>query len=244
MNGFVDTHFHLDLWKNADELVNEIESNEVYTIAVTNSPSVFDYTLRLAQGKKYIRAAIGLHPELVAQRQSELALFLKCLDKTRYVGEIGLDYGRRVEEEDVQRKAFEAILKACADQKDKVMTVHSRNSADDVISMLGKSFPGKVILHWYSGSLGQLQRAIGYGFFFSVNYAMTISKKGARIITAIPDDRLLTESDGPFVSIKKTPASPLNISSVVRNLANLRSVDPDKMARTIIGNFHSLLVES
>ena len=238
---YVDTHFHLDLWQEADKLVSEIEAKGVYTIAVTNSPSVFDYTFQLTQGKKYIRPAIGLHPELVAQRQSELVLFLKCLSQTRYVGEIGLDYGRRVEEEEIQRKAFLAILKACAEQKNKVLTVHSRNSADDVISMLGNSFPGKVIMHWYSGSLAMLRRGIDYGFFFSVNYAMTTSKRGARLIVEIPADRLLTESDGPFVIIKKTPSSPLSISSVVKNLAGLRKVDHEELACAIIGNFHSLL---
>jgi len=240
LQDYVDAHFHVDQWKNAQEIVRQIEAKQVYTIAVTNSPSAYSKTLHLTRNTKYLRPAIGLHPVLAGQKPSELDRLLEGLKQTRYVGEIGLDYGHSVEEEKLQRKTFESIVNACADEKNKILSVHSCNAAEDVISMLGSNFPGKVILHWYSGSLQDLHRGVKYGFYFSINNDMTVYQDGVRLISEIPDDRLLTESDGPFINVNGVPASPLNIYSIVKIIAGLRSVDPEEMRENINVNFHSI----
>jgi TatD DNase family protein len=59
---YFDMHFHLDLFSNAEQVVKDIEGNGIYTIAVTNTPSVFNYSYKLCENKKFVRAALGMHP--------------------------------------------------------------------------------------------------------------------------------------------------------------------------------------
>src|SRR6185312_11432963 len=176
---WIDAHCHLDLFKNEADILADIENNGVRTVAVTNAPSVFHHTLELAKRTPLLCPAVGLHPELVASRGRELQSMWPMLEQTRFVGEIGLDYVTNDEENRrAQRGVFTQIVERCAQFGDKILTVHSRRSASDVISVIGDRFPGKAILHWFSGSRAEVDRAIAFGFFFSVGPAMVRSKTG------------------------------------------------------------------
>lgn len=241
MSHLLDTHFHLDLWQQPS-ICASIEQSGIYTIAVTNTPSVFHYTQKIASTSKYIRAALGLHPQLAAERQNELPLFVNLLSTTRYVGEIGLD-DRNSSDFRIQRKVFEAVVSACADAGNKILTIHSRRADKEVVDILGEQFPGKVILHWFSGSLSVLERAVNAGHYFSVNQAMVNSSTGKKLVQAIPTHRLLTESDGPFVEVSGRPCSPLTISLIMEGLV---SIKPEleyeaATADVIFSNFRRLL---
>src|SRR5688572_27935197 len=210
----IDTHCHVDLYPDYAALIEETEAARIYTIAVTNTPSVFRHCLALTEGKQFIRTALGLHPQLVRERHSELALMSDLLRQTKYIGEVGLDFVTQDDEERaLQQRVFSKILEECADVGNKVLTIHSRRAATEVVDMIGNSYPGKIVLHWYSGSTSLLEKAISYGFYFSINTSMISSVKGREIIKQIPRDRLLTESDGPFVKASGRPARP---SDVVR----------------------------
>ena len=237
-----DTHCHLDLYPDYGEVVAEIERRQIYTIAVTNAPSVFRRSSMIAEGKRFIRTALGLHPELAGQRYGELGLLTDLLGETRYVGEVGLDFvteDRR--DRELQRKAFGAILEGCAEYGDKVITVHSRRAAGEVVDMVGGSYPGTVILHWFSGSFGALERAVEHGLFFSVNPAMLASERGLRLLSRIPLDRILTETDGPFVRVGSGSARPRDVARVVSGLSELHDLDPERLAELLIGNFRVAL---
>lgn len=239
----IDTHFHLDLYPNSETVVREIEQSKIYTIAVTNTPSVFEYTYKLTEKLKFIRAAIGLHPELALQRKAELPLFKKYLAVTRFVGEIGLDYGNLNEnEKHQQRKIFGQILENCAMYSNKVLSVHSRGTASDVISAVGNNYPGKVILHWFSGSMKELEKAVEFGYYFSINSAMASSVKGKKIILGIPNCKMLTETDGPFITNKNVPVLPSNISETISIVAALKQVDKELVKGDIFNNFKRLLL--
>jgi TatD DNase family protein len=242
MNHLVDTHCHIDLYPNFSELIEAVETARIYTIAVTNAPSVFRQCASLLHGKKYIRPALGLHPQLAHQRAHELPLALELLTETRYVGEIGLDFMTTDRDDRAsQLKVFRAITDSCAGYGDKILTVHSRRATQEVVETLGDSYPGIVILHWYSGSLRLLERALSYGFYFSVNPAMLKTEKGRRIVCAIPTERLLTESDGPFVETMGRPANPHDIAEVTVELAQLSGLAMDQMRRILFSNFRALL---
>lgn len=241
---FVDTHFHLDLTKNSERLIGIIEKCQIYTIAVTNAPAAFPFTADFCIDKKYIRPGIGLHPQVVKERKREISQFDEALKNTKYVGEIGLDYseGDKTSKK-IQRNVFQEILKKCAFHKDKILSVHSRRSADDIISMIGRGYPGKVILHWYSGNLKSLEKAIGCGFYFSVNYAMSQSTNGRNIIQAIPINKILTESDGPFVSINGKNCSPLDIPFIIAELAKIHDKESNETKNIVFQNFKKMISE-
>ena len=238
----IDAHCHVDLYPDYAALIEETETARIYTIAVTNTPSVFRHCLALTEGKRFIRTALGLHPQLVRERHSELALMSDLLGQTKYVGEVGLDFVTQDDQERaLQLRVFSEILEKCADVGNKVLTIHSRRAAAEVVDMIGSSYPGKIILHWYSGSPKVLERAISYGFYFSINTSMINSAKGREIVKQIPRDRLLTESDGPFVKANGRSARPSDMVRVIEGLSDIFGLERIQTASSIYENFRDIL---
>lgn len=239
----VDAHCHVDLYgKEEAVVIEEIEHRRIHTIAVTNAPSVFFHTRDLARGRTYLHPAVGLHPELVVSHGHELDRMWPFLAETRFVGEIGLDYVTSdLELRRRQREVFSQILARCAEYRDKVLTVHSRRSASDVIAMIGDRFPGTVILHWFSGTVRELERAATAGCWFSVNSAMFRSRSGVELVKRMPSDRVLTESDGPFVKEKGRPCTPGDSMDALRGLSMTWSISTAEAARRVAENFQRAL---
>lgn len=234
----VDMHCHVDLFPDPQALVRAVEGSRVHTVAVTNAPSVFPHTELLAKGCSYLHAAVGLHPELVASHGHELKLMWPLLARTRFVGEIGLDYTTNDKEVRAQQRTiFERILEGCAASGDKIITVHSRRAAADVIAVVGERYPGRVILHWFTGSARELERAVRADLYFSVNHAMLNSLKGRALVAAMPGDRVLIESDGPFVQIDGSPASPRSSATTLRALARVWGESDESARLKVLANY-------
>lgn len=241
---YVDTHCHLDLYKAPLDIVREAEKKSVIVVGVTNTPSVFHYTEDISKKHRCVLPAIGLHPELVLQRKQELPQMWEKLNYVRFVGEIGLDYVTMDQNtRNTQREVLTQIIEQCAIGSNKVLSVHSRRSASDVITIIGSSFPGKIILHWFSGSLSQAEKAITNGYYFSFNISMLKSAKGQLLAKFVPKDKILTETDGPFISINNKPIQPSNISETVDALAKILELSKEDLRQTIWSNFQSLLTE-
>lgn len=235
-----DTHFHLELFKNPGEILFQIEKREIYTIAVTNLPDLFLASHTLTQRSKYVRAALGFHPELASQYKHQINKFIELCKQTRYIGEVGLDnQSKSPADYATQKNIFERVVSTCNDLGKKILTIHSRRAEKDVISIIGSNFTGKAILHWYSGSRTELERALNYGFYFSINYAMTQSQGGKKIIDCIPPERILLETDGPFVKVDGQPSTPLNTNLTLVQVSILKK--NDTIGLTIRENFKTLL---
>ena len=203
--------------------MTDIANQNVHILAVTNTPSVFHFTKNISLKHANVLPAIGLHPELVNERIGELGFMLKSIPTEKFIGEIGLDYSNRHSSEDrkLQRKVFKKVLNKCAEVGNRVISIHSRRAASDVISMVGNNFPGTVILHWYSGGLGDLEQAVLNKFYFSINPAMIKSKAGQNIISRIPQNRVLTETDGPVIDMENNPIEPHQIGKVISYLSKI-----------------------
>jgi TatD DNase family protein len=91
----VDFHCHLDLFEDPVSAVRDAEEAGVYTLTVTTTPKAWPRNHELTHGTRHVRAALGLHPQLVAERSAEIALWEEYLPQARYVGEVGLDAGPR-----------------------------------------------------------------------------------------------------------------------------------------------------
>lgn len=238
---FVDTHCHLDLYPDPAAVIRETEARGVLTIAVTNLPSVYAHLTAMVGDAAHIRVALGLHPELIHERVGELPLFQRLLPSTRYVGEVGLDYSTHDQvRRRVQRASLGSILRWCAEAGDKIVTVHSRRAADDVVDLFG-AFRGTFILHWYSGSARALNRAIANGAYVSANPAMMRSDRARALLRQVPQERMLTETDGPFVSIGERPAYPSDVSLAVAGLAALWHIDAQEARALVHRNFTSII---
>jgi TatD DNase family protein len=240
-SGLVDAHCHIDLFTHPERIVQELDSNLVHTIAVTNAPSVYSHTAALANTSPYLWPAVGLHPGLAVARKRELAQMWRALEETRFVGEIGLDY-RTNDPSDrrTQLGVLEEIVARCAEHGDKILTVHSRRAVTDTVSLIGPGYPGRIIMHWYSGTARDLVRAVGYGFYFSVNSAMLSSSKGQGLIAKMPQNRVLTETDGPFVEVNGLPATPSCVSQTLNDLCHIWDVAPGDARSRVMSNFRQL----
>jgi TatD DNase family protein len=244
-HGLVDFHCHLDLYPDHEAAVRECEEAGVFTLTVTTTPKAWPRNHELASRTKHVRAALGLHPQLVADRACELALWETHLPETRYVGEVGLDASPRYFHSfDQQRTVFEHVLRCCAKAGNKVLTVHSVRAVRIVLDCIEANLPatrGQVVLHWFTGSKAELRRAIEMGCYFSINAAMFATERHVALISAVPRDRVLTETDGPFTTTGGRPAKPTDVSTVVGSLANLYSLEPVECAAIVRRNFRTLL---
>ena len=240
-----DLHCHIDLFPDFANVIDESERHGLYTLAVTNTPSVFRACSVLCENKRYVRPALGLHPELAVQRRKELGLFSELLHTARYIGEVGLDYGTNDEENrHCQQFVFGKILEEVAQSGNKVLTVHSRRAARDVTNMIGSKYPGTVILHWYSGPLSVLDAAQSQGFFFSINPSMILSAAGRKVIQQVARDRILLETDGPFAKIDGRAARPMDVKLVIPYLQQTWTMDAAGVHETLRNNLIRALTSS
>lgn len=246
-HALVDFHCHMDLYPDFEALVEESQRESVYTLAVTTTPKAWARNHELASRTKFVRAALGLHPQLVHERAGELRLWHELVPLTRYVGEVGLDAGPRFYRSlDQQRTVFEDIVTRCATLGDRVLTVHSVRAVKQVLDVIEAKLPrsrGQVVMHWFTGSPSEARRAVDLGCYFSINAAMLDGAKRRNLVSALPIERLLTETDGPFTQEGGRPARPVDVASTVCALAALRSMPASDMARHITRNLRALLGE-
>lgn len=240
----IDFHCHLDLYPDPASVVSECRRRDLYVLSVTTTPSAFSGTKELAAEASRIRTAVGLHPQLARERRGELPLFDKLLSKTRYVGEVGLDGSPDLRSQWPDQVAvFDHILRACHDAGGKVLSIHSRRAAREVLDRLAEvPDVGTPILHWFSGSASELKRAIGLDCWFSVGPAMMASNKGRELIKQMPRDRVLTESDGPFAQIDGSPVLPWQAADC-GPLAELWSTTRDEAQVLVLDNLRSLVTD-
>lgn len=236
-----DTHFHLDLMESFADTVKEIEENQVYTIAVTNLPVLYS-SLKAKLNSKYIKPALGFHPELINEKYKKyIPKMWPLLNNAKYIGEVGLDFKTGSKFKKLQISFFEELILRCSTLGAKILTIHSRMSANEVISIIGNDFNGIAILHWYSGSKSNLERALNNGLYFSINYSMTNSESGRKIIRQIPIERLLLESDSPFVKMENKPFSPKDMRQIVNRISEIKNVDTEKLELELWNNFKKII---
>jgi TatD DNase family protein len=241
----VDFHCHLDLYPDLKMAIEKAEAAQIYTLTVTTTPRAWPRNFALTRGTRFVRAALGLHPQLVAERADELALWEHYLPQTRYVGEVGLDAGPRFYRSiDAQKVVFRKILERCAESGDKVLTVHSVRSVPLVLDFIERHLPrtrGVAVMHWFTGSKAEARRASDLGCYFSINTEMMRTARGRDLVGGLPLERILTETDGPFTQVASRPTEPSDISKAFEAIAAVRSMDPEAINNAVRTNLQQLL---
>jgi len=242
---WVDFHCHLDLYSDHGGIIAECEQGRVATLAVTTTPKAWPRNCELTAESHFVRVGLGLHPQLVQEREQEIKLFEHYLPSARYVGEIGLDAGPRFYKSfEAQERVFSRILHACAEQGDKILSIHSVRTASKVIGHLEKSRlldNGKAVLHWFTGTVAEAHRAFELGCYFSINEEMLRSAKHRKLISTLPLERLLTETDGPFIQCNGVTARPRDVHRAVHEIAQIHNVADEVASRAILSNLRNLV---
>lgn len=219
----VDFHCHLDLCPDMQAAFDECDLAECITLAVTTTPKAFERNRAMATSTRHVHAALGLHPQLVAQRAGEFKLFEEAAPSTRFIGEIGLDASRRFYPSfALQVQVFERAMALCARLGNKVISLHSVRTAKQVLDVVERTGAHRTctpVLHWFTGSKPEVRRAIDLGCYFSVNEQMLRTPRGRSLLEAVPMTRLLTETDAPFQSQSEGSLAPGDVEGAVRLIA-------------------------
>jgi len=231
----IDFHTHLDLYPNALDILVKVNRVNRFTLAVTTSPRAWLASSKVFRDYKNIKVALGLHPEIVNEKFDELDILLNSISQAKFIGEVGLDCSSKFAKTlEKQELIFDSTIKMCQKVGGRIISIHSRGATLKVLSILQK-YPdcGTPILHWFSGSITELRRAVEMKCYFSVNPMMAKSKKGKNLITRIPHSLVLPESDGPFTNHNGKPIMPWEAMDVCPDLSEIWSV-PQKDAENIL----------
>lgn len=237
----IDAHCHIDLYPNPLQIARQCEQAGVITLAMTNLPSHFALGRIHLQGFRKIRLALGLHPLHALRHPAEYDLFKQNLALTSYVGEVGLDFSRDgVATKQQQLQSFAFVLEQVQGQK-KLLSLHSRGAEPEVLAMLVSAGIQLAIFHWYTGSLATLKNISEHGYYFSINPAMIRSEKGRLLIASMPPEKVLTETDGPYVQVGNRIAEPADVAIVINYLATQWNLASEEVMLQIQSNFANLI---
>ncbi len=203
-----DTHSHYAdsaFDGDRDELLAALPDKGVRFAALAGS-SMQDSAenVALAQKYGYIYAAVGVHPESVdgtpSDYREKLTELVKSSEKVRAIGEIGLDYHYENYDRDKQILFFRQQLELASELSLPVI-VHSRNASEDTLDILKEYRPAGVV-HCFSGSAEVAKEVIKLGMYIGFTGVLTFknAKKALRALEAVPLDRLLLETDCPYMA--------------------------------------------
>lgn len=166
------------------------------------------------------------------------------MPKARYIGEVGLDSGPQYFKSlETQKQVFERVLKACNRQGGKVLSVHSIRSATAVLNMVEKHVSlgrARIVLHWFTGNLSEAKRAVDLGCYFSVNVQMASSERMGKVVASLPDDRILTETDGPFAKTLGEPSRPEHARQSLQAIAKVQNRTYSEVEALVSTNFNAI----
>ena len=214
----IDVHCHIDQFAKPFEIAKKAEDKGIITIAVTSLPEHFKLGYPHLANFKHVRIALGYHPMLAGNKKFDENLFRSLAIKTSYIGEIGLDFSEKdTSKRQMQLDTLQRIFNIIKDRP-RFISLHSRRAEKSLFDLVNDNKLKKAVFHWYSGPLNLIDKLINAGHYFSINPAMIKSKNGQKIIERIPSDRVLTETDGPYVKIKGIPAQPEDTRLVIEYL--------------------------
>ncbi|WP_028071707.1 Qat anti-phage system TatD family nuclease QatD [Sphingobacterium thalpophilum] len=237
----IDTHCHIDLYPNPRKVLQDCVRADITVLAMTNLPSHFEMGYSHFQSLKKIRLALGMHPLMADSHKKEFGLFRKNINRTSYIGEVGLDFSKEgIFTKDIQIDTFSKILKIISGQK-KILSIHSRKAEKEVLDLLIENNIQSAIFHWYSGGVNLIDSIAKAGYFFSINPAMIKSISGRKIISKLPKHLVLTETDGPFINENDYPIKPGQVNTVISYLSEEWLITEKDVKEIIRLNFYNLL---
>ena len=256
----IDTHAHLDYFKFDADRAEVLERARSAGVAAILNVGVDVPSSRravaLAEQYEAIYAAVGMHPHDAKKLDGAALAELRDLaqhPKVVAVGEMGLDFYRDLSPRDVQRRAFKSQL-AWAVKLGKPVIIHDRDAHQEVLDVLtdwaaglgGSPLAGRPgVLHTFSGDLEMAEKAMELGFYLSISGPVTYQNAGrlSGIVQALPLDRLLVETDCPFLAPhphRGRRNEPAYVRLVAGRIADLKGISLEELAEATTANAQRL----
>jgi TatD DNase family protein len=252
----IDSHCHLDSERFADDQAVVIERafaagvQRMMTIGTGDGPPDIEGAVRIADRYAEIYATVGVHPHDASKYDDAVGVRLAGLlkhPKVLALGEVGLDYHYNHSPRALQQTAFIEQMRIAADARVPIV-IHTREAWDDTFALIEKHWkPTGLggIMHCFSGGPAEAQRSLDLGFHLSFSGIVTFPKSVDIQAAAYlcPDDRLLIETDAPFLA----PAphrgkrnEPAFVAHTAAKVAELRGVSIEDVTRITTANFLAL----
>jgi TatD DNase family protein len=255
----IDSHCHLDSEQFNDDREAVIERavaagvERMLTIGSGDGPPDVEVAIRLADRYPMLYASIGVHPhdasKATAETYRQFAELAKH-PKVVGVGEIGLDYHYDHSPRDVQRDVFAEQMRIASDTR-KPIVIHSREAWSDTMALVRQHWNPAYggVIHCFTEGPAEAREALELGFHISFSGVVTFAKavgvqEAARLV---PNDRLLIETDAPFlapVPNRGKRNEPAFVVQTARKVAELRGDAADDIAAITVANFEKLFLES
>lgn len=256
MTRLIDSHCHLDfdgLSNRLPEVLAAMDANDVggcMTIGVTveEAPQV----LAIAEAHEQVFASVGVHPEYADHQEPDVDTLCALAQhpKVLAIGETGLDYHWHKDRPEWQRERFRVHIRA-AKAMNKPLVIHTREASEDTLAILKEEGASEVggILHCFTESLAVAEEAIALGFYISISGIVSFKKAEQvhEVARSIPLDRLLVETDSPYlapVPYRGKPNEPAYVKHVAEAIADLRQISYADVAEASSRNFLRLFPSS
>ncbi len=237
----IDVHCHLeqeDYSADREELIEKWKKELKAIITCCAHPNDFELTLSLVERHKgFIFCTAGIHPEYVCEIPDEkVEEFFEILKRNREkihgIGEVGLDFFWIKDEKmrERQRELFTKFIHF-ADELKLPLVIHSRGAYDETVEILEKEDAKKVLLHMF-GANHLVKRVIENGWFISVNTILLKSKKHKKIVRDMPLERIMLETDSPWLSPSGGRNEPTSVKIVAEKISEIKKIsveDVDKV---------------
>ncbi len=237
----IDSHAHLDFDRfDADReavLARAAEAGVERIITIGTDLASSRRALALAHAHEHIFSAAGVHPHQSGDFDDADWPALEALwadPKVRAVGETGLDYYYDYSDRDRQRALFRRHLEAC-EAVQRPVVVHIRDAFDDAWRLTEEvGLPAGGVVHCFTGGPRECERALELGYHVSLSGMVTFKWASAlrEAVTLIPDDRLLVETDSPFLAptpMRGKRNEPAYVVHTARRVAELRGVSFERL---------------
>ena len=250
----VDSHCHLDFDSLAEDRAAVLErawrAGIETVVTICTRMSRFGEVLEIAKAHERIYCSIGVHPHNTDDEGIEDAAELiekTALNKVVGIGETGLDYFYTNSRPETQRASFIAHI-AAARETGLPLIVHARDADTETMEILTTerekgAFPG--VIHCFTGSRALAERAVALGLYISFSGILTFKKADdlRAIARDLPEDRILVETDAPFlapVPHRGRTNEPSFVVHTAECLAAVRDMPAERLRQTTTDNFYRL----
>lgn len=244
---FIDTHCHLDFYddKKIDEIVKRARKASVGIIINSGiEPDRTRKTMELHRKYPEIKVMLGIYPvEMLKMSektiQEEFDFIRENKDEIIAIGEIGMDM-KESKDIEKQKKNFERLIDLAL-ELEKPVLVHSRKAELECIEVLEKKKAKKVVMHCFSGSFKLVKRAMDNGWYFTIPTNVTHSEHFQKMIKEVPIEKLLCETDSPFLHpMKERNNEPANVLYSYKKIAEIKGISLEETERVVEGNYKRL----
>ncbi|KAA6470869.1 TatD family hydrolase [Bacillus swezeyi] len=238
-----DTHAHLNAEQFNDDLEDVIarakEEKVEHIVVVGFDRPTITRAMELIEEYDFIYAAIGWHPVDAIDMTDEDLAWIKDLsshEKVVAIGEMGLDYHWDKSPKDIQKDVFRKQI-ALAKEVNLPIVIHNRDATEDVVAILREEGAEEVggIMHCFTGSAEIAKDCINMNFYLSFGGAVTFknAKKPKEVVKQIPNDRILIETDCPFLTphpYRGKRNEPSYVKLVAEQIAELKGLTYEEVA--------------